>query len=108
MTARKKGQKAQPIERTKMRNAILKQLLQGKITQGQALRKLRVEVLGISQERYCQLVKVSRLTLSEIENDKGNYSVETLNQIFRPMGLEMGVIPIHKPLLSELLTSGEI
>lgn len=107
MEARQRTSKTQKIpdhlERTTLRNAILAQLLKGELTQGQALKKLRVEVLGLNQERYTQLVKVSRLTLSEIENDKGNYSVATLNQVFRPMGLEVGILPIAKELLEEIL-----
>lgn len=107
MTTRQRTSKTQrkpeASERTRYRNAILKQLLQGELTQGQALKKLRVEVLGLSQERYCQLIKVSRLTLSEIENDKGNYSIATLNQVFRPMGLEVGIVPITRELFSILM-----
>lgn len=107
METRQRTSKTQKIpdhlERTSLRNAILAQLLKGELTQGQALKKLRVEVLGLNQERYTQLVKVSRLTLSEIENDKGNYSVATLNQVFRPMGLEVGILPIAKELLEEIL-----
>lgn len=107
METRQRTSKTQKIpdhlERTSLRNAILAQLLKGELTQGQALKKLRVEVLGLNQERYTQLVKVSRLTLSEIENDKGNYSVATLNQVFRPMGLEVGIVPIAKELLREVL-----
>lgn len=107
METRQRTSKTQKIpdhlERTSLRNAILAQLLKGELTQGQALKKLRVEVLGLNQERYTQLVKVSRLTLSEIENDKGNYSVATLNQVFRPMGLEVGILPIAKELLREVL-----
>lgn len=89
----------EPLERTALRNAILKKLLLGELTQGQALKSLRVNVLGLSQEQYIQLAKVSRLTLSEIENDKGNYSVETLNQVFKPMGLKVGIVPINHDLL---------
>lgn len=107
METRQRTSKTQKIpdhlERTSLRNAILAQLLKGELTQGQALKKLRVEVLGLNQERYTQLVKVSRLTLSEIENDKGNYSIATINQVFRPMGLEVGIVPIAKELLREVL-----
>lgn len=63
MTDRKRTSKTQKIpdtfERTALRNAIPKQLLNGELTQGQALKKLRIEVLGLNQERYLQLVKFS-------------------------------------------------
>lgn len=90
------------LARNEQRNEIIKQVLEGEISQGQALRKLRIEVLGISQMQYIRLVNVSRQTLSDIENDKGNYSVQTINQVFKPLGLQLGLFPIQKELLTYL------
>ncbi|WP_420268313.1 helix-turn-helix transcriptional regulator, partial [Klebsiella pneumoniae] len=58
----------------------------GAISQGEALKKLRVEVLGLRQDEYARLVDVSRKTLSDVENDKGNYSAEIINKIYKPFG----------------------
>lgn len=80
--------------RTQARDKIINKLFAGDITQGEALKTLRVQVLGVKQDQFAQLVRVSRKTLSDIENDKGNYSVETLNQIFRPFGLKVGLVRI--------------
>ncbi|WP_323079341.1 helix-turn-helix transcriptional regulator [Klebsiella quasipneumoniae] len=74
----------------------------GAISQGEALKKLRVEVLGLRQDEYARLVDVSRKTLSDVENDKGNYSAEIINKIFKPFGLETGLVPISKTLISSL------
>lgn len=92
------------ITRTVQRNEIIYQLLHGLISRGQALKTLRIEVLGINQVRYCQIAHISRQTLSDIENDKGNYSVETINQAFKPMGLELGIVPIAKKIIHEVMT----
>ncbi|EOM8404164.1 MULTISPECIES: helix-turn-helix transcriptional regulator [Klebsiella] len=74
----------------------------GAISQGEALKKLRVEVLGLRQDEYARLVDVSRKTLSDVENDKGNYSAEIINKIYKPFGLETGLVPISKTLISSL------
>lgn len=84
------------LERTYAKDAVLAELAQGHISQGQALKKLRVQVLGLKQIQFATMVKVSRKTLSDIENDKGNYSVNTLNQIFRPFGLQVGLVAINR------------
>lgn len=79
------------LERTQAKDAVLARLAKGELSQGQALKILRVEVLGLKQEQFAKMVNVSRKTLSDIENDKGNYSVNTLNQIVRPFGLRVGL-----------------
>lgn len=74
-------------------NNIIKRLLLNEMTQGAALRELRVSVLGIRQDAYTKLCGVSRKTLSEIENDKGNYTTEIINKVFKPFDLKVGLIP---------------
>lgn len=91
------------LDRNTKRNEIIHQLLLNEISQGQALKKLRIEVLGISQIQYLKLINVSRQTLSDIENDKGNYSIETLNQVFKPMGLQLGLLPIQRSQIALLV-----
>ncbi|MPX98332.1 XRE family transcriptional regulator, partial [Salinivibrio sp. VYel6] len=61
-------------ERKTEANKIIKRLLFGELTQGQALKNLRVTILGLKQDVFAKLVGVSRKTLSDIENDRGNYS----------------------------------
>lgn len=90
-------------QRKTVMNAIIKRLLFGEMTQGEALKRLRIDVLGLQQAAYADLVSVSRKTLSEIENDKGNYSVEIVNKAFKPFGLVVGLVPASKTLLASLL-----
>ena len=97
--ASKTGATISTTERNNVRNEMIQALLSGEMTQGQALRKLRIEMLGVNQQQYMKMVQVSRQTLSNIENDKGNYSIETINQVFKPFGLELGLVPINKTLL---------
>ncbi|MFA0524569.1 helix-turn-helix transcriptional regulator [Vibrio sp. 10N.222.52.C3] len=86
---------------------IIKQLLLGGLTQGQALRTLRVNILGLKQDVFAKLVDVSRKTLSDIENDRGSYNTEVLNKVFKPFGMKTGLIPSSPSLLISLLNSNE-
>ncbi|MBV8647116.1 MAG: hypothetical protein JOZ06_06885, partial [Paludibacterium sp.] len=52
-----------PIERENVLADLLNQLLSGSISEGKLLRTLRKDVLGLSQDRYAQLVGISRRTL---------------------------------------------
>ncbi|RNF48713.1 XRE family transcriptional regulator [Marinomonas hwangdonensis] len=86
-------------------NHIIKRLLLNEMTQGEALRELRVDVLGLRQEAYTELTGVSRKTLSEIENDKGNYTAEIVNKVFKPFDLKVGLVPTSNQLLAAILTN---
>jgi DNA-binding XRE family transcriptional regulator len=90
-------------DRQAVMHGIIKQLLLGGLTQGGALRKLRIEVLNLKQDAYAKLVSVSRKTLSDVENDKGNYTSEIINKLFKPFGLQVGLVPTSKQLLATLL-----
>ena len=95
--------KVKTVDRQAVIHAIIHDIMLGAISQGEALKKLRVEVLGLRQDEYARLVDVSRKTLSDVENDKGNYSAEIINKIYKPFGLETGLVPISKTLISSLL-----
>lgn len=90
-------------DRKTVMNGIIKQLLLGEVTQGNALKSLRIEVLGLKQDAFARLVGVSRKTLSDVENDKGNYTSDIINKLFKPFGLQVGLVPTSKHLLAMLL-----
>ncbi|MGN2615007.1 helix-turn-helix transcriptional regulator [Aliivibrio fischeri] len=94
-------------ERNRIVNQIVKQLLFSELTQGQALKELRINVLGLKQDVYAKLVDVSRKTLSDIENDRGNYKTDILNKVFKPFGLRVGLIPSSTSMLNSLLNSNK-
>lgn len=89
-------------ERNETRIAIMKALLLGEMTQGEALKTLRVDVLGLKQDIFAKLTGVSRKTLSEVENDKGNYTSDIINKVFKPFGLQVGLVPTSRHMLSAM------
>lgn len=86
-------------------NQIIKRLLMNEITQGMALRELRVGVLGLRQDVYTVLTGVSRKTLSEIENDKGNYTTEIINKVFKPFEIKVGLVPTSSQVLVAIMSN---
>lgn len=83
---------------------LLKQLYAGELTDGQLLRALRRDVLGLTQTRYATLVGISRRTLSDLEGDKGNVTLELKSRVFRPLGLEVSLLPRKWSLLEQVLS----
>lgn len=55
---------------------LLKRFYASELTEGQLLRALRRDVLGLNQTRYATLVGISRRTLSDLEGDKSNVTLE--------------------------------
>ncbi|MBE3469015.1 helix-turn-helix transcriptional regulator [Enterobacter cloacae complex sp. P15RS] len=92
------------LDRQAVLHAAIRDILLGKISQGEALKRLRVEVLGLKQDEYAKLVSVSRKTLSDVENNRGNYSAEVINKIFKPFGLQTGLVPVSKSLIASLFS----
>ena len=79
-------------QRSEFRNQILRELWQGKLTQGQALKRLRIEMLGLKQAQFAKLVGVSLPSLSNLENDRA-VSAELFNKAFKPFGLGLSLVP---------------
>ncbi|WP_017045603.1 helix-turn-helix transcriptional regulator [Vibrio ordalii] len=105
--ASKNAKAVSAAERKTEANKIIKQLLLGELTQGQALKNLRINILGLKQDVFARLVDVSRKTLSDIENDRGSYNTEILNKVFKPFGLKVGLLPSSPDALKSLLIDGE-
>lgn len=82
---------------------LLRQHLQGELTQGEVLQQLRKQVLGFTQTRYAELVGVSRRTLTDIEQNKGSQTQSVINKVFKPFGIQMGLIPIQSSIANYLL-----
>lgn len=77
-------------------------MLEGKQTEGELLKHLRKDLLGITQQRYADLVGISRRTLSDIENGKAQPSTTILNQVFKPLGLKLALVPRSPHLIRKL------
>ena len=67
-------------------------LAQGKITLGEAVKRFRVEITQLQQTQYARMCKISVRTLVQIEHDEGNPTLKSLNAVFKPFGLQMGVV----------------
>lgn len=80
-------------EREALIERIALQLLQGEISQGQALQEFRKKITAMNQSDYAKLTRTSRKTVSEVENDLGNYSSDVINRLFKPFGLKVGLVP---------------
>lgn len=80
---------------------ILTALFLNKISIGNTIKKLRVNILKINQEQFGKLVGVSRKTISEIENDRGNLSADSLSAIMKPFNLRLTLLPTSNDLLEQ-------
>lgn len=74
-------------ERKAYIQAVGEEVAQGKLSLGGAAKRLRENVLGVSQERFAMACKISKRTLSQLEVDSGNPTVATLGAVFKKFGL---------------------
>ncbi|TMP37075.1 hypothetical protein CWB98_12285 [Pseudoalteromonas rubra] len=65
-------------------------MLFGKLTQGQALKALCINVPGLKLEVYACRVNIFRKMLCDIENDCENDTTEVFNKAFKPFGMKIG------------------
>ena len=64
----------------------------GRLTFGQATRRMR-NIVGLTQKEYAEKVlKIYPRVLMEIEKDRGNPTLETLEKIAKPFGLRVGFV----------------
>lgn len=81
------------LERNRILNELQQQLASGEITIGGAVRRLRKEVTGLQQVRFAQMCKLSLRALRQLELDESNPTVQTLNNVFNPFGMQVGIVP---------------
>lgn len=62
----------------------------------EAVRRLRVEVTGLNQTQFARMCKISVRTLVHLEHGEGNPTLKSLNAVFRPFGLKMGVVRLRR------------
>ncbi|AMD02379.1 helix-turn-helix domain-containing protein [Halomonas chromatireducens] len=92
-----------PDEREEKLIEATRRLVAGEISEGDLLRLLRRDVLGLTQNDYARLVGISRRTLSDMEGDKGNVTLEVMNRAFRPLGLKVCLMPRQPALLEKVM-----
>ena len=78
-------------EADSIRQSVQTRLLMGTITLGDAVRRLRTEVSKLSQDEFAKLCKISRRTLGQVELDRGNPTMQTINLILEHFDLTLCV-----------------
>lgn len=78
-----------PVERQRLIEEIKFKSAAGEESLGTSIRRLRLEVTGLDQDSFATMCKLTTKTLSSLENDKGNPTINTLNSILKPFGLAM-------------------
>lgn len=74
------------------REALYNALAQGALTLGQATREMRL-LTGMTQKEYAEkILKIYPRVLQDIECDKGNPTLETLNKIGKPFRLKVSFV----------------
>ncbi|MEH6499036.1 MAG: helix-turn-helix transcriptional regulator [Pseudoalteromonas distincta] len=77
----------------------------GELTLGMAVRRLRLEITGFDQATFAQMCGMSTRALYQLETDKGNPTLSTIDSILRKFGLRMGImaataLPSRAPALT--------
>lgn len=73
-------------------------LAEGTLQTGEAVRRLGVDATGLHQSQCARMCKISLRTLVHIEHGGGNQTLKSLNAVFRPFGLQMGVVKVRQSL----------
>ncbi len=71
-----------------------------------AIRRLRLEVTGFDQQTFAQMCGMSTRALYQLETDKGNPTLSTVDSILRKFGLRMGLMAAM-PSSSSRLTAAK-
>ncbi|MFJ3482609.1 helix-turn-helix domain-containing protein [Pseudomonas sp. NPDC090202] len=85
-----------PEKRRKLIDDIMQQHAMGNETLGTAIRRLRLEVTGFDQDTFAAMCNLSTKALYQIEKDKGNPTLGTLESILRKFGLRLGLMSLGK------------
>ncbi|MBU1330948.1 MAG: helix-turn-helix domain-containing protein [Gammaproteobacteria bacterium] len=83
--------------RKQLIDEIIQRHTDGELTLGMAIRRLRLEVTGFDQESFAQMCGMSTRALYQLETDKGNPTLNTIDSIVRKFGLRMGLIKAISP-----------
>ncbi|MDE3737808.1 helix-turn-helix transcriptional regulator [Pseudomonas resinovorans] len=78
-------------ERKRLIDDIMMRHAMGEETLGTAIRRLRLEVTGLDQDTFATMCALSTKALYQIEKDKGNPTINTIDGILRKFGLRLGL-----------------
>ncbi len=80
------------IDRQALLSQLQAELLDGRTSIGTAVRQLRIDLTGLRQDQFAGMCKISLNTLQQLEHDHGNPTVRTLNAVFNPFGMRVGIV----------------
>ncbi|AOE84037.1 helix-turn-helix domain-containing protein [Pseudomonas sp. TCU-HL1] len=78
-------------ERKRLIDDIMTRHAMGEETLGTAIRRLRLEVTGLDQDTFAAMCTLSTKALYQIEKDKSNPTINTIDGILRKFGLRLGL-----------------
>lgn len=74
------------------KDALYADLERGALTLGQATRRMR-KIIGVTQAEYAtRVLKIFPRVLMDLENDRGNPTLETLEKVAKPFGLMVSFV----------------
>lgn len=79
----------------KKRDALILKMYIGEMTLGEFVKGIR-DLNGMTQAQFAKFTKLSRQTIINIEQDKGNYSLNTINRALKMGGVNLGIAPPPK------------
>jgi DNA-binding XRE family transcriptional regulator len=89
MRTRKLSEAELDLQREELKRA----LRAGELPLGEAVRRMR-KLTGLTQTEYAEKVlRIFPRVLMDIENGRGNPTLETLEKIARPWGFRVGFVP---------------
>ena len=82
----------QPNDPTVEKQQLRQSIESGHLTLGEAVKQMR-KITGMNQKDYARnIIGISPRILAEIERDKANPTIDTLNKVGRPFGYSVGFI----------------
>ncbi|MFJ4454952.1 helix-turn-helix domain-containing protein [Pseudomonas sp. NPDC089392] len=81
-----------PEQRAQVIDDVQSGIADGTWELGAGVRHLRVTVANLQQAQFARMCKISLRTLIQIEQGEGNPTLKSLNAVYRPFGLQMGVV----------------
>lgn len=79
------------LERRAVVHDIQLQVAVGRLSFGKAIRRLRTDVMGIPQDVFAMICKMSTRTLADLEAGVGNPSVRLIEAVFRLFGIRLSL-----------------
>lgn len=79
------------LERREVIHDIQLQVAEGDLSYGKAIRRLRKEAMGVPQDVFAMICKISTRTLADIEADVGNPSMHLIGAVFKRFGMRLSL-----------------